>query len=362
MPKYKIRIKEYQLIVQAKLAANEQINERELDFFCRKYIRGFLKAKYVKKFMFTGLEYTGPIGISLYDRLSKPITRFDFFFIMEQIVDIVQKVKANSLPLNKIAWDLSSVYINETTRELQFIYLPLENINTEADIIGFIEKIIYTAKPAADQNTDYITEFTYFIRGMRTFDPEKTENFIKKKEPGIVNTIKKHSAGNSGFMTDKQKDYYAHYENEDEATGLLEEDEATGLLNEDEATGLLIEDDQETGLLDETSLLSEETVDQYNRHFPTLRRASTGEMIQINKPVFRLGREASEVDYHISDNGNVSRKHADIITRGCDFYVKDLKSKNGTFINGSLLEAQQETQIQDGDELRISDEEFVFYL
>ena len=68
------------------------------------------------------------------------------------------------------------------------------------------------------------------------------------------------------------------------------------------------------------------------------------------------------MDYHISDNGNVSRKHADIVTRGCDCYVKDLKSKNGTFINGNSLEAQQETQIQDGDELRISDEEFVFYL
>lgn len=66
MAKYKAKTKECQLIVKVKLSSGERINERELDFFTRKYIRGLLKAKMVKKFGITSIEYTGPIGISLF--------------------------------------------------------------------------------------------------------------------------------------------------------------------------------------------------------------------------------------------------------------------------------------------------------
>lgn len=364
MPKYKDSIKEYQLIVQAKLSSGDRINERELDFFCRKNIRGLLKAKFVKKFLFTGIEYSGPVGIALSVRMNKPVTKYDFFFIMEQIVDIVQKAKANGLPLNKIVWDPNCVYINETTRELQFIYLPLENAPAEADIIGFIERIIYSAKPDTGQDTDYITEFTYFLKGMRTFDPDKTEKYIIRIDPKIVNIIKKHGQGQSGFMTDKQKDYYEHYKDDDQATGLIgdDEDEATGLLDEDEATGLLVNDEDGTDLLVEegTSLLDEETVKQVT-HYATLYRESTGENIQVNGAVFRLGKDKSSADYCVSNNSAVSRSHADIIGRGSSHYVTDLGSKNGTFINGKAIPKYQEVPIQDGDELKLANEVFVFY-
>ncbi len=390
MPKYKTRIKDYKLIVQAKFTSGDQLNEREFDFFYRKNIRGFLKAQYVKKFLFTGIEYTGPIGITLAERMDKTITKYDFFFIMEQIADLVQKAKANSLPLNKIVWDINNVYINETTRELQFIYLPLENKSESEDIKGFIERIIYSAKPDPSQNTDYITGFTYFIKGMQGYDPVKTERYIKKADRSVVETIKKSGKGQSGFMTDKQKDYYAHYNgdedtalmDEDEATGLLEEYEATGLLDEDEATGLLEEDeDMETGLLDEeeymatglldeeeymaTGLLDEEEGSPQSRRNVRSRailvRQSTGESIQINKFVFKLGKDKNIADYPISNNSTVSRNHADVITRGNSFYIIDNGSTNGTYINGDVIPKNQEIPVYSGDELRLASEEFVFY-
>ena len=156
-------------------------------------------------------------------------------------------------------------------------------------------------------------------------------------------------------MTDKPKDYYEHYDCDDEKTGLLEE--ATGLL-EDEATGLLCE--EETGLLveeEETTLLeNDEQV-----HFPSLFRVLTEENIIINKPVFRLGKEKSYADYFVSNNNAVSRSHADIITRGQRVFVIDLNSKNKTYINDLPIPVQQETEIFNGDRLRLANEEFIFY-
>ena len=355
MAKYKAKTKECQLIVKVKLSSGEKINERELDFFTRKYIRGLLKAKMVKKFGFTSIEYTGPIGISLFERLKKPITKYDFLFIIEQIVDISQKVQVNSMSLNKVVWDIHNVFINETTREVQFIYLPLENVEKEADIIALIDSVVYSAKPVQEQNSDYISRFVYFMKGLPKFDAEQIEKFILQEDRSVVNTIKKHYAGQSGFMTDKPKDYYEHYDCDDEKTGLLEE--ATGLL-EDEATGLLCE--EETGLLveeEETTLLeNDEQV-----HFPSLFRVLTEENISINKPVFRLGKEKSYADYFVSNNNAVSRSHADIITRGQRVFVIDLNSKNKTYINDLLIPVQQETEIFNGDRLRLANEEFIFY-
>lgn len=355
MAKYKAKTKECQLIVKVKLSSGEKINERELDFFTRKYIRGLLKAKMVKKFGFTSIEYTGSIGISLFERLKKPITKYDFLFIIEQIVDISQKVQVNSMSLNKVVWDIHNVFINETTREVQFIYLPLENVEKEADIIALIDSVVYSAKPVQEQNSDYISRFVYFMKGLPKFDAEQIEKFILQEDRSVVNTIKKHYAGQSGFMTDKPKDYYEHYDCDDEKTGLLEE--ATGLL-EDEATGLLCE--EETGLLveeEETTLLeNDEQV-----HFPSLFRVLTEENISINKPVFRLGKEKSYADYFVSNNNAVSRSHADIITRGQRVFVIDLNSKNKTYINDLPIPAQQETEIFNGDRLRLANEEFIFY-
>lgn len=90
-----------------------------LEFFARKCLRGFLRPKRVRS---NTLEYVGPIAVPLYDRLKKPIRKYDFFFLIEQIVDATQKLQKNALPWNKVVWDLRHAYINETTKEVQLIY------------------------------------------------------------------------------------------------------------------------------------------------------------------------------------------------------------------------------------------------
>ncbi len=346
MAKQKAKVKNCQLIVKVTLSHREKINSRQLDFFSSKNIRGLLKISNSKKGY---IEYTGPVGISLADRLKKPISKFDFLFVMEQIVDVVQKLNANSLVVNNVLFDVQSVYINETTRELQFVYLPLEVRQVNPEIIGFMEQIIYSAIPMLNEDTEYISRFVYYIKSLKAFDPEIIEKFIYNEDKNIVNTIKSHNVGLSGFMTDKPADYYAHYDKKDND----EEEQTTRLLfpdDDDEATGLLTQDDEEaTGLLIEPQV-----------YYPNLYRQLTNEMISVNKPVFRIGKERSYSDYFVGNNDKVSRSHADIITRGNHYYIKDLNSKNRTFINGAPIMPQQETEIQDGDRIRLANEEFEF--
>lgn len=382
--KFKAKAKDCQLLVKAKTAFGETIDEKELDRFSRVFLRGFLKPKMVKKNL---IEYTGPVGISLYDRLKRPVTKREFLFILEQVVVAVQKLQANNMGINNLVMNLQYVYINEVTKEVQFVYVPTVMGQQNMNLIEFIEAIAYSVKPADEKDNDFVSRFIYFFKAMKPFNINKVEAFVGKEDRSVVNTIKKQNVGQSRFMTNKQQHYYDHYDEKkgsddgDEPTGLLseEDDDPTGLLVEsgdDNATGLLTDDDDEaTGLLDNcddeatgllictgdedeaTGLLIENNA---NVRFPTLFRILTEETISINKPVFRLGKERSYVDYFVTNNIAVSRSHADIITRGNKYFVKDLNSKNHTYINNQELPIHMEVEIYDGDRLKLGNEEFIF--
>ena len=362
--RYKVKTKDCHLIVRARTWFGEEIDEKALDAFSRVYLRGFLKPKVIKKGV---IEYTGPVGVSLYERLKKPISKRDFLFIMEQVVVAVQKIESNHLRIQNIVWDLNYTFVNEVTKELQLLYVPSGKSAEGNGLTQYIESIVYSAIPAAESDTEYISRFIYFFKEQKGFNPEKVERFISKEDRSVVNTIKKQNTKQSGFMTDKPQHYYAHYNGDgdsDESTGLLDEDEETGLLEEDGTDYL--DDEDETGLLEEeTGLLDEDDgtallIEEQEVHFPSLFRLLTEETISVNKPVFRLGKERSYVDYFVTNNNAVSRSHADIITRGNKYFVIDLNSKNHTYINDQMLPVQVEMEICDGDRLKLGNEEFIF--
>lgn len=61
----------------------------------------------------------------------------------------------------------------------------------------------------------------------------------------------------------------------------------------------------------------------------------------------------------VVDFGAVSRQHAQVIRVGESYFVEDLKSRNGTFVNDELIEGRH--QLKNGDRLRICDLTFSFY-
>ena len=66
------------------------------------------------------------------------------------------------------------------------------------------------------------------------------------------------------------------------------------------------------------------------------------------KPIV-LGR-APESDLVLAD-GKASRRHCGIRAWDGDFYLKDLQSKNGTFLNGQRVDEM--VKLQPGDRIRV---------
>lgn len=391
--KCRVKMKEGLLTVKLKLSRDETLDHGVLEAVAGLNIRGLMKPAQLKA---QEAAYTGPAGVSLAERLKKPISRQDFALLTEQVIGMAQKLDSFHVSHAAILWDVRYIYINERTKELRFLCVPLTNVESHIDWGDLMEALIYMAKPQNREDAEFLSRFVGFLKERPAYRAEELEAYIAGEEGGVG---KRPGRGGSGFITDKRQDYYRHYgeQAEDEReTELLcdadqedtcyrpkekgsaefcEAEEETGLLCEtNEETCLLCEDEEETGLLtaeeadeEETGLLTEDDGDVplsdagAQAHYPTLYRVRTGESVSVNKPVFRVGKERSCVDYCVSGNSAVSRNHADIVTRNGHCFVVDLNSKNGTYLNEQPLPAQRETELFDECRLKLADEEFVFH-
>jgi sigma-B regulation protein RsbU (phosphoserine phosphatase) len=87
----------------------------------------------------------------------------------------------------------------------------------------------------------------------------------------------------------------------------------------------------------------------YSPLFSPFRQPLVGEAISIGR--------ASDCSIPIKDR-YLSRKHAEIIAAGNAWILKDLGSANGTYLNGSRVERDE--QLKTGDRIRLGDTEIVF--
>lgn len=437
--KFKEKTKDGRFSLRVKSSSSEEIVDlKELDRFSRMSFRGFLRPVSASA---EQIQYAGPACISLAHRLTRPLAKREFLLIVEQSVAAAQSLQKHGFDGNCMVTDLQNIYINETTKELYFVFFPCAvGKIRKIRIFDLFESLIARATILDERYDNSLARFTLCFRESIASAISGIEAYVEKEDRSVVTAVKRHTVGGSGFITSKQRHYYEHYGYDDpptvtEETGLLPEepaappamprepsfartdyDEATGLLpqeRDDEKTGVLgqdpypaaadfsrEQDDEKTGILadvpsgggtrpggmggfapgaDEgTGLLSDERYEQTGilsydpgdmsgvapRYtgvsFPSLLRITTQEKISVNKPVFRLGKERSYVDYFVTNNVAVSRSHADLITRGERCFVKDLNSKNHTYINGALIAPQQEVELHDGDRLKLGNEEFVF--
>lgn len=329
MSKLKVSIKKSTVTAMMKAGRKERINETELSQLARIKPCGIMHVTKTKK---DSVIYTCPANINLTDRLKKAISKYDFFFMIEQIVIMVEDVYNNGLNVNSVRFNMDDVYINEMTKEMYFIYFPIVGGQKSADIVGFIENIIYTMTPVINEDTNYISRFMYYVRSFHGFNGNAIEKYISREERAVVNVLKNTAVTMQQTM--QQQIMQQVMQGSMDGTTVLSDD------------GISVQQIQQ--------------MQPVNYHFASLTRQVTGEKIELGKPSFVLGKNPEKSDYAVADNTNISRVHAVITTRNGRYYVMDQNSTNGTFINGRIIKAGQETEILPGDCLMLANEEFIF--
>jgi pSer/pThr/pTyr-binding forkhead associated (FHA) protein len=112
--------------------------------------------------------------------------------------------------------------------------------------------------------------------------------------------------------------------------------------------------------IDETGELVPVEIGEVTAHGPALVVRAGGGRVGESFPVegerLSIGRRPdSEV---FLDDITVSRDHALLIRRGDDWYLDDMGSLNGTYVNRSRIESQR---LEEGDEVQIGKYKLTFH-
>nr|WP_243270452.1 FHA domain-containing protein [Clostridium paraputrificum] len=113
------------------------------------------------------------------------------------------------------------------------------------------------------------------------------------------------------------------------------------------------------GEFDETTLLNQLNNRDEIVAFLISDEENKNEKITINKDEYIIGRLKQKVDYPIQ-NGTVGKIHAKINYIEKEFYITDLESKNGTYLNGERLNSLEKYKLKDGDNVTFSNAPYIF--
>ncbi len=92
---------------------------------------------------------------------------------------------------------------------------------------------------------------------------------------------------------------------------------------------------------------------------PALYKTDGELAAKMDKSPFVIGKKKENVDLALNDY-SVSRIHARITQEEGGCYVEDLNSTNGTFKNGLRLNPYEKRKLEQGDELRFGQTEFIY--
>ncbi len=103
----------------------------------------------------------------------------------------------------------------------------------------------------------------------------------------------------------------------------------------------------------ETTLLSDAKQDAY------LFDITSNKPYPLKDSKTLIGRQQQKVDICL-DNKAIGREHCKIVKRDNLYWLTDLASKNGTYVNDVQIAAKDIRQLSSGDKVRFADSEFVF--
>ena len=80
----------------------------------------------------------------------------------------------------------------------------------------------------------------------------------------------------------------------------------------------------------------------------------------VNQNSYIIGSAADSVDYCITRSYSISRKHACIMKFEDGYYIQDLDTTNGTYVNDIRVMPGRYMKLDPGNIIRLAEEEFEY--
>ncbi len=231
----------------------------------------------------------------------------EFLKILFDLIFAVQEVKESGLlKCVNIEFSEERIFVDGQTKEVRVIYLPVSGSCSQMEEYEFDKMVLSKLWEWSTQFTAFPGEgLKWFQKQMRNPEFSFTE-FSRKYGEKTENVLEENAKSNGKVQKTKSKD---------------EEREAVLIL----------------------------------------QNLSQGKSLKfmIRQDGYILGRSVYRADGLIPNNMRVSNTHCKIIRQDSKYFVMDLESRNGTYVNGVSIAGQSLCALKKGDRLRLADEEFL---
>lgn len=222
-----------------------------------------------------------------------------FVSIIGNVIYSISKVKTNGfLKIENLDLQMDHIFVDVVTRDVFLLYLPLT-------------KGIYSDGSIAEN--DFRAEIMKMILGISTLSSPKTMQLFSNLQNAAL-PIEKICDSTQAFRQNEKQDAES---------------------------------------VQHKQVIKKQTM--------KLISINTSEpiVLLVNKDNYVIGRSKNHADGIVKDGRNmVGRAHCKIIKKDNEFWVKDLESSNGTYINKQKIVAEQKQKIKNGDILKLAYIEF----
>ena len=300
--------------------------------------------------------------------------------LLQKLLFAVQKVCANLpeylLRESGICLELEFIYINLEDGGIQFTYLPFYEKSLPEAFRGCMEQLLRKI----DHQDHQAVELGYQIYQLCVRDNADIRNLLAQALSKEKAVIEEEEIIWGWKQKDKMEDSSAEEERETQTLVQCSEiwKKAVQASGKGKRVGLknikwfhkkekLLKIKQP---LPDTTLAEPEQVVNPTEILTAGEEGPVGKLeyrgvhqcedIYIEGESFLLGKNGAQVDGVIPADG-VSRLHARIIRQEKRYYIEDLNSTNGTYLNDAALEYHQPKELNRDDRIRFGAEEYVFF-
>ena len=293
-----IKYKHEKIIIMRKVIYPEGLNEKS--FTSLEKMTGIIQLKKKQKGKKMVLLTELENSRSLKDYIKEGIQKEQFLDIIIQMIRRIKECKELGLSETNLEMRMDRIFVDPYTCDIRCIYWPVSNLTEYMTPADFFETIQYEAEFKPETNLQFLYEYNDYFESKVPFSLKNFERMVSLL---------------SGME--------------------LQEDRATL------GAGLKKVAVKET-------IAYIQTVD--------------GHRTKVEKAEFIIGKSQAGTDMMITGNSSVSRRHARIICRGGQYYIEDLNSLNGTYVNESKVEPGISKGLHTGDKIKVSDTELIFYI
>lgn len=314
--------------------------------------------------------------LPLAEYISVAINRERFINVIFSVLNIIKKLQNFMLPTSGLLLDIRYINVEPQTKMVRFIYAPVKQFDVVQDVGNFFLSLVNYVPDEQKRQTDFYDVYRKYFENKQNFSIYDFELFMRKinGDNNMINQPIKFKnpskyLGNNKKICPRCKKIYTVMDNYCDVCGVhlvfvdLDNTDIDGQIKcqvegSDSITSVL---DGRTRKIEEDEAVTEILGNRSeNTIYPKMIRRKDNSKIELNQPLFSIGKSVNGNNFFIGDNSAISRRHMTFEIRDNKYYVTDEGSTNGTYIDDVRIAEHVPTEIKAGQRLRLADDEFLF--